>query len=143
LWNTPWTGFIYATPLIVIMGFIAKYLLIPSRITAAQLALIPDSMEEAAQMVGAGWTSRMVHIVIPLALRALAAGWLVSYIFVVRDTSVAMLLYPPGEDTLSVRIFTLMANGAPELIAALCVIMAAMSLLPAIIVGSVTKRSRI
>ncbi|RUA18748.1 MAG: hypothetical protein DSY83_01545, partial [Flavobacteriia bacterium] len=121
LWNTPWTGFIYSTPLIVVMGFLAKYLVLPSRITAAQLTLIPDSMEEAAQVAGAGWIERMVYIVMPLAIRAIAVGWLAAYIFVIRDTSVAMLLYPPGYDTLSVSIFTLMANGTPELIAALCV----------------------
>ncbi len=32
------------------MGFLAKYLVLPSSITAAQLALIPDSMEEAVDM---------------------------------------------------------------------------------------------
>ena len=143
LWNRPWSDFVYTTPLIVIMGFLAKYLVLPSRITAAQLALIPDSMEEAAQVAGAGWFRRMVYIVAPLAARGLAAAWLVAYIFIVRDTSVAMLLYPPGEDTLSVRIFTMMANGTSELIAALCLIMAAMSLVPAVILGFGVKRGGI
>ncbi len=141
LWNTPWTTFVYSTPLIVVMGFAAKYLLLPSRITVAQLALIPDSMEEAAQMVGAGWVSRMVYIVVPLAMRSLAAAWLAVYIFVVRDTSLAMLLYPPDGDTLSVRIFTLMANGAPDLIAALCVVMIVMSLLPVAFIVLFGRRS--
>jgi iron(III) transport system permease protein len=41
-----------------------------------------------------------------------------------------MLVYPAGRETLPVRIFTLMANGSPELIAALCIIMIAATLLP-------------
>jgi iron(III) transport system permease protein len=41
-----------------------------------------------------------------------------------------MVVYPPGSDTLPVRILTLMANGAPTLLAALCVILVAITLLP-------------
>ena len=41
-----------------------------------------------------------------------------------------MVVYPPGSDTLPVRILTLMANGTPSLIAALCVILIAVTLLP-------------
>jgi iron(III) transport system permease protein len=47
-----------------------------------------------------------------------------------RDLSIAMVVYPPGFDTLPVRILTLMANGAPGLIAALCLILIAVTLLP-------------
>ncbi|GBD93269.1 putative 2-aminoethylphosphonate transport system permease protein PhnV [bacterium BMS3Abin05] len=129
-WNRPLTNFIYATPAIIIIGYIAKYTVLTSRITVSQLAQIPASMEEAAQMVGAGWLRRMRVIIIPLARRGLLAGWLVGYIFSLRDTEITMMVYPPGHDTLPVRIFTLMANGSPQLIAALCVILISVSLLP-------------
>ncbi|MCK9997483.1 MAG: hypothetical protein KAH56_14505, partial [Candidatus Krumholzibacteria bacterium] len=47
-----------------------------------------------------------------------------------RDMGITMLVYPPGYETLPVRIFTLMANGSPQLIAALCMIMIITTLLP-------------
>ncbi|HHD72679.1 MAG TPA: iron ABC transporter permease [Epsilonproteobacteria bacterium] len=131
LWNTPWTNFVYATPMIIILGYLAKYTALTSRITAAQLAQISPSMEEAAQVAGAGWFRRMVLIVIPLSWRALLAGWIVGYLFSLRDTEITMLVYPPGYETLPVRIYTLMANGSPQLIAALCIIMISAALLPA------------
>jgi len=102
-----------------------------SRITVTQLDQIPPSMEEAAQVSGAGWSRRMAFIVVPLARRGLFAGWLVGYLFSMRDTGITMLVYPPGHETLPVRIFTLMANGSPQLIAALCVIMITAALVPA------------
>jgi hypothetical protein len=37
---------------------------------------------------------------------------------------------PPGADPLAARILTLMANGAPPMIASLCLIMAISSLIP-------------
>ena len=130
LWNHPSTNFIYGTPAIIILGYLARYTALTSRITVSALAQIPPSMEEAAQAAGAGWLRRMGLIVAPLAKRGLVAGWLIGYIFCLRDVGITMLVYPPGHDTFPVRIFTLMANGSTELIAALCVIMVVATLLP-------------
>jgi iron(III) transport system permease protein len=130
LWNTPQTNWIYGTPWILLFGYLAKYTALSSRITIAQLDRIPPSMEEAAQAAGAGWFRRMGAIILPLAWRGWAVSWLVGYLFALRDTDIAMLVYPPGCDPLPVRIFTLMANGSPRLIAALCVIMVAVTLVP-------------
>ena len=69
-------------------------------------------------------------IVLPLAKSGLITAWIIAYVFCLRDVSITMVVYPPGSDTLPVRIMTLMANGAPSLIAALCVILIAMTLLP-------------
>lgn len=135
LWNRPYTNFIYATPVIIIIGYLAQYTALSSRITVSSLAQIPPSMEEAAQVAGAGWFRRMTLIVIPMAKRGLIAGWVVGYIFCLRDTGITMMVYPPGHDTLPVRIFTLMANGAPDFIAALCVIMILITMLPVGIFG--------
>ena len=139
LWNRPLTNFIYATPVIIILGYLARYTALTSRITVSTLAQIPPSMEEAAQVVGAGWLRRLSPIVAPLAKRGLVAGWLVGYIFCLRDMGITMLVYPPGRDTFPVRIFTLMANGSAELIAALSVIMIIATLLPLGIGGVVFK----
>jgi len=130
LWNTPETTFIYSTPLIIILGYVAKYTALTSRISVAHLGQIPLSMEEAAQVSGAGWFHTMVVIVAPMAWRGLAVSWLVGYIFCLRDMGITMLVYPPGYETLPVRIFTQMANGSPQLIAALCTIMIVATLLP-------------
>ncbi|RTZ61051.1 MAG: hypothetical protein DSZ33_01795 [Gammaproteobacteria bacterium] len=140
LWNTPWTNLVYATPLIILFGYLAKYTALTSRITVSQLAQISPSMEQAAEIAGAGWFRRMLFIVAPLAWRGLLAGWLVAYIFTLRDTGITMLVYPPGHETLPVRIFTLMANGTPQLIAALCVIMIVATLLPAGLLWSLLIR---
>ena len=130
LWNTPWTNFVYGTPVIIILGYLAKYTALTSRISVTLLGQISPSMEEAAQVAGAGWFRRMGLIVAPLARRGLVAAWLVGYIFSLRDTGITMLVYPAGHETLPVRIFTLMANGSAELIAALCMVMISATLVP-------------
>jgi iron(III) transport system permease protein len=130
LWNRSATNFIYSTAAIIVLGYIAKYTALTSRISSAAFALITPSMEEAAQVAGAGWLRRFSKISVPLARRGLLGGWLVGYIFCFRDLDISMIVYPPGHETLPVRIFTLMANGSPQLIASLCVILVVATLLP-------------
>jgi len=76
LWNRPATNFIYATPVIIILGYLAQYTALTSRITVSTLAQIPPSMEEAAQVSGAKWMRRITLITAPMAKRGLIAGWL-------------------------------------------------------------------
>ena len=123
LWNRPMTNVIYATPAIIILGLLAQYAVLPTRMTAAVLRRIPPSMEQAAALCGASWFMTLRHIVVPLAKRGLIAAWIIGYVFCLRDLGITMAVYPPGSDTLPVRILTLMANGAPSLISALCVIL--------------------
>ncbi len=130
VWNRPITNFVYASPIILILGYVIQYWVLPSRITLAALSRIPSSMEEAAQVMGVSWIRRVAGIVVPLVRRDIIVAWLVSYIFCLRDTGISMLVYPPGTDPLTVRIFTLMANGEPAMIAALCVLLIVLSLIP-------------
>jgi iron(III) transport system permease protein len=138
LWNRPATNLVYATPAIVILGLLAQYALLPTRMTAAILQRIPPSLERAAQLSGAGWFVILRDIVAPMSKRGLTAVWIVTYVFCLRDLGITMVVYPPGEDTLPVRILTLMANGTPSLIAALCVILILVTLLP-LLVGALWK----
>jgi iron(III) transport system permease protein len=142
MWNRPVVGAVYATPLVMIIGYLAQYAAIPSRITLAALGRLPPTMEEAAQTVGAGWPRRLVSIVVPLVGPGLLGAWLVSFLFCLRDLGLTMLVYPAGADTLPVRTFTLMANGAPSMIAALCLLLVATALVPLAALGVVGGRLR-
>lgn len=130
LWNRPPTVWVYATPAIVLIGFIAQYSALSTRTILAGLSQISSSLEEAAEVAGASWRSRALRILVPLARRSLAAAWTVCFLFTLRDVSLPLLLAPPGRDTLTARTMTLMANGSPELIAALCLLSLALALVP-------------
>ena len=119
LWNREWLAAIYSTPLVLIMGYTARYTFLTTRITASSLSMLPASMDEAAEIAGAGPLKRIIHILSPLIRREVFAGWIVAFIFCFRDLDTTLLLYPPGQDTLTVRIFTIMANGDPALISAM------------------------
>ncbi|MBI4971700.1 MAG: iron ABC transporter permease [Candidatus Omnitrophica bacterium] len=143
LWNNPATNFIYASAAVIILGYIAQYAALGERMMAATYAQIPTSMEEAAQITGVGWFRRLVGIVAPMAKRGLIATWLIGFLFCSKDLGSTMMIYPPGHDTLPVRIFTLMANSPEEIIAALCVLMLGIAFLPLCALGVIFKKSRV
>src|SRR4051794_5108696 len=53
LWNTKVTSFIYASPVILILGYLAQYAILPTRVVAASLHAVPRSLEQAAWLSGA------------------------------------------------------------------------------------------
>jgi iron(III) transport system permease protein len=135
LWNTPGTWFIYATPALLILGYTAQYCAVTTRLSLAGLMLIPTSLDEAGRLSGAMWARRLFQISIPLSTRTLVCAWLAAYILCLRDVPIALMTAPPGGDPLPARILTLMANGAPPMIASLCLIMAIASLIPLVILA--------
>jgi iron(III) transport system permease protein len=139
LWNHRATGFVYGSIAMVLLAYVAQYTALTSRITLATLANVPQSLEEAAQLAGAPWLARIWHVVVPAALPGVLAAWLGAFIFCLRDLGASMLVYPAGQDTLPERIFTLMANGAPSLISALCVMLVATTLLALIVLGTLFR----
>jgi iron(III) transport system permease protein len=122
VWNRPATQLVYATSAIVVVGYVARYAILGTRPIAIALARGSASLEDAAATVGAGYLRRLVGIVIPIHARAIAAAWLLAFVFCLRDLETAVLYYPPGGETLPVRIFALEANGRPSVIAGLAVL---------------------
>ena len=121
-WNRAATQWVYATTAILVLGFTGRYAVIGVRVFAAAVAQSPVSLEEAARVGGAGYLRRLVHIIAAGHAPALISAWLLVFVFCLRDLETAVLFYPPGGEPLTVRIFTLEANGPPSVIAGLAVL---------------------
>jgi len=51
------------------------------------------------------------HVVVPLILPALFAGWIYIFLITFRELSIALLLYSPGSQVVAVTIWELWENG--------------------------------
>jgi iron(III) transport system permease protein len=142
LWNRPSFAWLYTSPFILVIAFVAQYAALSSRIVSAGLAQIPVSFEEAAALAGATWHSSFGRILLPLLRRSMVLSWVAACIFCLREVSLPLILAPPGYDTLTARTMTLMANGAPNLIAALCLLLIAITAIPAFIVVIILSSPR-
>ena len=132
-WNRPSLAWLNASPAALIAGFMMQYAAVGERGIASSLAQIASSLEEAAQIAGATWFHRVRAILVPLLRPGLLAVWMLAFILCLRDASLPLLLSPPGQDTLTARTLTLMANGSQELVSALCLFSIALPLIPAAI----------
>jgi iron(III) transport system permease protein len=127
LWNRPGLQWVYATPGILVVGYVARYAVLGVRAMGALVAQTPRHLEEAAATVGAGYARRLGRILVPLHARGIGFAWLLAFVSCLRDLETAVLYYPPGGEPLTVRIFTLEANGPEPLVAALALVHVAMT----------------
>lgn len=131
IWNRPATAWVYSGAGIVVVALAARYAVLALRVELAGHAQLSPTLLEAARMCGATYWQSLRHVQLPALRRFTIGGWLLVFIFCIRDIETTALLYPPGGDPLTVRLFTLEANGPPAVVAALSVVLAALVLLPA------------
>lgn len=103
---------VYGTIWIMVIAFSARYLPYAMRFSHAGLIGIHKELEESATTSGAGWVQVARRIMIPLMMPALFAGWIYIFLITIRELSVALLLYSPGSEVISVVIWELWDNGA-------------------------------
>src|SRR5262249_36566771 len=111
VWNRSWSQVVYASLAILVVGFVARYTVVAIRAVSSSVLQSPRVREDAAAAAGAGALRRLGRIVLPLNARGVFAGGLLALVFSLRDLETAVLFYPPGREPLTVRLFTLEANG--------------------------------
>ncbi len=69
-------------------------------------------------------------MLLPLLLPALLAGWIFIFVASARELSTSILLYSPGNEVISIRIWELYQQGSLTQLAALGVMMVAVLVVP-------------
>ncbi|GEJ57123.1 ABC transporter permease [Anaeromyxobacter diazotrophicus] len=126
-WNRPSLQPVYGSSAMVGLALAARHAAVALRTAAVSFAQGSAHHEEAAAIAGARFLRRLGRILVPLHARGLAAAWLLAVVFCLRDLETAVLLYPAGQEPLTVRIFTLEANGPGAVVAALSCAQVAMT----------------
>lgn len=136
LWNRPgWMGAIYRTDAIVIVGYLGRFLPLATLLCGAFLRRIPRGVEEAALVSGASWLMSLRRIVLPMAAKGFAASWLIAFILIFGEVGITILVAPPGESTLPVRAYTLIANSPTVDVARLALLQIAVTALPVVAIA--------
>ena len=145
VWNRAGVlGDVYGTQGMLVLAYLARFVPVAALGLAAAIRYVPTSHEEAAAVAGAGWWRAMSHIVLPQITLALSATWAVVFILAFGELGASILVAPPGEATLPIRIYTIIANTPPAYVAALALLQSIVVLSPlvALTVGIAARRSR-
>jgi iron(III) transport system permease protein len=131
---------VYGTVWILVAAFVARYLPYAMRFSHAGLLGIHRELEESATASGATWGQVARNIIVPLMMPALFAGWIYIFLITIRELSVALLLYSPGSEVISVVIWELWENGAVGTLSAYALGITAGTVLLATLFHRLTQR---
>jgi spermidine/putrescine transport system permease protein len=84
---------------------------------------------EAAQDLGAGEGRAVWHVILPLTLPAVAAGWLLSFTLSLDDVVVSFFVTGPAFEVLPLRIYSMVRLGVKPEVNALATLLFGVSLL--------------
>ena len=137
LWNRPGPfGAVYGTDVMLLLGYLARFIPVAALALAASTRYVPVSHEEAAAVAGAGWLRTMWRIVLPQIRLGLAAAWVIAFVLAFGELGVSILVAPPGEATLPIRVYTIIANTPPSHVAALALFQTAVIFVPLAALGA-------
>lgn len=113
-------------------------------IVQSRLAQLDDSLEEAAQDLGARPAKVFFLITLPIVFPALLSGWLLAFTLSLDDLVIASFVAGPGSSTLPMVVFSKVRLGVSPDINALATIMVAIVAVGVVIAGfSMTRQQRI
>jgi iron(III) transport system permease protein len=113
---------LYNTLWILLLAYVARFLILGTKPIAAALAQIDASLEEAARSAGATALRTFRDVTWPLARPAVVAGWFLVAIPAMSELTLSILLYSAGNETVGVTAFNLHEEGQVALAAGLAVV---------------------
>ncbi|HXV60209.1 MAG TPA: hypothetical protein VEK15_05910 [Vicinamibacteria bacterium] len=127
-WNLPNRPPLYGTIGLLVVAVGLRYTLLTERTIDAGLANVPVAQEQVARLAGRGEASIAYRVLFPQIVPALVAGSSAFLLFAIRDLDTVVTIYPPGGETLAVRLYTVMANSPRGLQASLSLAQMALTL---------------
>jgi iron(III) transport system permease protein len=137
LWNRSGPlGALYGTDVRFLLAYLARFVPVATLILAATVQTVSVSQEEAAAVSGAGWFRTIRGIVLPQMRFGIAAAWVVGFVLAFGELGVSVLVAPPGEATLPIRVYTIIANTPASQVAALALLQALVIFAPVAALGA-------
>ena len=94
----------------------------------ARLKDFDERLVEAAEDLGATEGQALWHVILPLALPAIAAGWLLSFTLSLDDVVVSFFVTGPAFEVLPLRIYSMVRMGVKPEVNALATLLFVVSL---------------
>jgi iron(III) transport system permease protein len=144
MWNQPWLEVerhnpIYDTGVIVVFLLVGKYLPFALAAVTSSMKRVDPGYEEAAAVSGAGRLRRMLTVVSPLVARGIAAGFVLGFVFALRELD-TIVLFSAGNDTAMKKIYQWVHFAHDANVAALSLVLVVLIALPLVLFWLLTAR---
>ncbi|MEW6226721.1 MAG: iron ABC transporter permease [Bacillota bacterium] len=119
---------LYGTFSILVLTCSIKSLPYSARSGISSMLQIGGELEEAAEVAGASWFTRFRRILVPLSKSGFLAGFLLTFITVMREMSLIVLLVSPSTRTLTTMTYRYNEQGLNQMGDAITVLLVTMIL---------------
>ncbi|WP_048645551.1 ABC transporter permease [Nitratireductor soli] len=130
---------LYGTFTLLILISVVSRLPYSVKTGVSAITQIGKELEEAAELAGASWSLRFRRIVMPLASSGLVSGMMVSFVGVMRELSLIILLITPSTRVLMTVGFGYAEEGLTQLSNALVLIVAVLTMIGELILWGIGK----
>jgi len=114
-----------------LIGLTVRFLPFTLQVLISSMKQFHPHLEEAALLASGSFLRRIRYIVLPIIKPGIVTGWFVAFALSLGELETSLLVVPPGNATLTMRIYTLLHYGASKVVAALCIILILIALAPA------------
>jgi iron(III) transport system permease protein len=132
---------IYGTLWLLLIAYLTVFLPLGVRTISGVMLQIDKSLEECAQMCGAGWSYRIRTVTVPLLWPGLIAAWLLLFVASIRELGASILLMGPHSKVITPSIVESWFASSTELTAAMALIQTAVVAIAVSILLAVTRRA--
>jgi len=124
---------------ILIIAYMIKYLLMGMRTVVSAMSQIHPSLEEAAQISGAGWLRLLKDVTIPLILPSVVAGWFLIFMPSFYELTMSTLLHGTNTKTLGYELYTYQTYHSQQTASALATAILCMVIIVNWVLNKLTK----
>lgn len=136
LWNRPEFGSLYPSLALPVLAALARFTPFAVLALLAQVRRVDPLLWDAARVFQSGGARilrngqlrTLLRVQLPLALPGVLTGMCLVFALTLGELGATLLVAPPGQSTLTLRIYNYLHYGASDSVAGLCLALAAATL---------------
>ena len=130
VFNRPAWTFFYQSSGIVILAFVIRYFALGRTAIAHAVQSADGDLSDVARLEGATRWQSLRQVLWPQIGPQVLGAWYLVFLLCLWEVESMILVVPPGDETLALRIFNLLHYGHNAQVNALCLVLLALALLP-------------
>jgi len=135
IFNRPLLDAIYHSMAVVIIALVCRFIALNWHGAREAMQHVDSNLIDAVRLeTGSRWRSFWTAYW-PQTAGTFASLWYVTYLLALWEVETLIMIYPPGGETLALRVFNLLHYGHIAQVNALCLLLLALALVPIIIWG--------
>jgi ABC-type Fe3+ transport system permease subunit/DNA-binding beta-propeller fold protein YncE len=133
LLNRPWLPALYGSMWMVVLALVIRYFALGWSTVVHAKASADRDLVEAARLEGANGWQLWKYAYWPQIAPQLTTAWYVVFLLCLWDVESMVLVYPPGRETVALRVFNLLHYGYTPQVNALCLSLLVLAIAPLLI----------